>query len=123
MVSIELDRFTTLQARIAAMQPPRDASVATAARILFGSTPVAGLAKTFGRPRSTVKAWISGRRRPPVAVLRMLHHLCRQRVIDANVTERELNMLILRREGEPKPLRGCCAVREDGCDRRRNWRR
>jgi hypothetical protein len=101
------------------MQPPLDA----AARLLFGATPNAGLIRVVGRPRATVRSWISGRRRPPVIILKVVRDLLRQLAIDACVTAAELDIAIMRREGEPKPLRGCCAVGEDKHRRRGNWRR
>jgi hypothetical protein len=105
------------------MQTTRPTLVARVATLLFGGTPVAGLVRACGRPRPTALSWLNGRRRPPVSELRRLHALCGRLVIDATMAVRELDVLIMQREGEPKRLRGCCLIRADGRDRRGKWRR
>jgi hypothetical protein len=70
------------------------------------------MARSFQRPRSTVKAWMAGRRRPPIEDLRRLYQLVRTVVAQAADVAIELECDILLREREPKRHRGFLEVRE-----------
>ena len=103
---------TMPQPPITAMHRPRATAVGRAAKLLYWGTPTAGMARSFQRPRSTVKAWIAGRRRPSVEDLRRLHRLVRTIVALAADVAAELEGDILLREREPKRRRGFLEVRE-----------
>ena len=70
------------------------------------------MAHSFQRPRSTVKAWMAGRRRAPVADLRRLHELVRMVLAQAADVAAELEGDILLLEREPRRRVGFLEVRE-----------
>jgi hypothetical protein len=89
-----------------------DARLAEVARLLFGRTYIRGLADAIGCPHATAKCWCNGSRRPPVRVLKELRRMLQARAAACLSGMSELDLLIVRREGEPKrSLSGICAAR------------
>jgi hypothetical protein len=80
------------------------------ARMLSPDKPIKMLMGWRRIPRSTVRAWCTGRRRPPTWVLNHFRHLMWLR----GETERvqQLDHLIRQRRGEPRRCSGFCVVKE-----------
>jgi hypothetical protein len=77
-----------------------------AALALSPDAPNAALARITGRPKATARAWIAGRRRPPVAVLLKVQEELRRRARDMweiGNNGGALDCEIWRRRREPKP--------------------
>jgi hypothetical protein len=105
--------FADTHRRTKFVQHPRDTLVGQAARLLFPGRHSADLVGALGHPYPTVRAWVSGYRRLPPRVLRRVNELLRQRQIDCSEIWREMEQAILKREGEPRHLRGICAIRSE----------
>jgi hypothetical protein len=75
-----------------------------AAREIDPKRPVKLLVRLAHRPRPTAKAWYSGRRRPPIWILKRLRDVARdQRYSDLS---QRLAYHLEQREREPKHARG-----------------
>lgn len=94
------------------MQQRRDATVGRAARLLFRGAPNALMARELRRPRGTVRSWMSGHRRAPVATLKELRERCDALMREISTVAGDLGALIWEHECEPKRRRGFCDVRE-----------
>jgi hypothetical protein len=89
-----------------------DTVIRRAAILLYRAAPNAGMAVMFKRPRSTVKSWITGRRRPPVHILRELQSSLRRLGADALTLAAEIDHIANQRENEPIRRQGFFVVRE-----------
>jgi hypothetical protein len=74
-----------------------------AARALSPDRPIMLLARLGGCPRATAKSWATGRRRPPISVLKLLRESVQGR---RTGLEGELDHEIRKREYEPKHRTG-----------------
>jgi hypothetical protein len=79
-----------------------------AALLLSADTPNAALARVAGCPKSTARAWISGRRRPPIDLYGRLEETLRERIRAEFAIVAEMKHVVwLRQRDEPQPpLRG-----------------
>ena len=107
-------------------QPHDDTHLAAACRNLWPGRHAAELAAYVGRPKATCRAWISGRRRPPVSVLRAVASALLSRAQEALSIEAFLKSEANARDREPVKLRGWASVSErsgPGCvPRDGRWR-
>ena len=83
-----------------------------AARTLNPDRPLRSLAEQVRRPRSTVKSWTTGRRRPPIVVLEILRDLLRDQRATLCQLIPELENEIMLREREPPRYTGFNEIRE-----------
>jgi hypothetical protein len=82
-----------------------------AARLLSVDAPNAALARVAGCPKATARAWISGRRRPPISLFGRLEEEFRQRITTQLATIAEMKHVVWLRGREPQPpLRGFFAI-------------
>jgi hypothetical protein len=80
------------------------------ARMLSPDKPIKMLMEWHRIPRSTVKGWYTGRRRPPIWVLKHFRHLLQVR--DETEHVQQLDYLIRQRMGEPPRRTGFNEVRQ-----------
>jgi hypothetical protein len=99
-----------------------DTPIKTAARLLFGAPHNRGLADALGNSLSTSRSWIAGQRRPPIAVLRTVHQLLVAHVASCHDAMRELDLVIARREGEPRHNGGFLRNRAEAATKAANRR-
>ncbi len=78
--------------------------IARATQLLFTAAPSALLAAMARVPKSTARSWRKARRRPPLPILRLLSSELQRHGAACFSTQRELDILIAKRMGEP-PLR------------------
>ena len=81
-----------------------------AARALNPDRPLMAFAEIVRRPRSTVKSWSTGRRRPPIWTLKILRDMLNARQGALVVLIRELDYNIAKRESEPRHRTGFCTI-------------
>jgi len=82
-----------------------------AARLLSAEAPNAALARVAGCPKSTARAWISGRRRPPINLYGRLEEELRERIRTHFAIVAEMKHVVwLRQREPPPPLRGFFAI-------------
>jgi hypothetical protein len=77
-----------------------------AARVLNPDRPITALALLTRAPRSTVKSWATGHRRPPIVTLEILRDLLKNRQAALFKLIPELEQVISQREREPKHASG-----------------
>lgn len=85
--------------------PPDSTIVDIAVGLLFPAAPNSLLGRATGVAKSTARSW-RRHRRPPMAVLKLLHAELQRRGAECFSTLRELDILIAKREGEPPRRRG-----------------
>lgn len=96
-----------------------DTLIRRAARALNPDRPLVMLTERFQCPRSTVKSWSSGRRRPPIWVLKLLREMLKVRQSDLFRLIDDLDHHVLTREQEPRHRTGFYTVDPaTGLDRR-----
>ena len=76
-------------------------------RALSPDHPIKLLARLAGCPRATARSWVTGHRRPPISVLKLLRDVIRG---EGTGLELELEYEIRKREYEPKHLTGFCQI-------------
>jgi len=76
-----------------------------AGKLFSPRAPNVELARVVGRPKSTVRAWISGRRRPPIEIYELLQKELAERIRTHHALLEEFKQSEWRRQREPKPLR------------------
>jgi hypothetical protein len=79
------------------------------ARTLSPDRPIALLARLTRRPRPTVRSWVTGHRREPIDVLKLLRGAVQGK---GTGLELELDYEIRKREFEPKHRTGFNTIRE-----------
>src|SRR5262245_1976979 len=72
-----------------------------ATRALNPDRPIAVLVQLARGPRSTVRSWVTGHRRPPLPMLKLLRARMRDRQSDLGTLGLELDDIIRKREYEP----------------------
>jgi hypothetical protein len=93
-----------------------------AARELSPVRPIKFLSELARSPRSTAKAWYSGRRRAPISILQRLRNLAADRQLSDLAGQ--LAYYIQLREREPKHASGFMVVDPlTGRDKRNRWGR
>ena len=84
------------------MHPRGDTLERRIARLLNPAAPNAALAINVGVQRTTIRSWLTGRRRPPVHVLRRMEDLLHsQLAMNVGLTQ-EHQFVIRQRENEPR---------------------
>jgi hypothetical protein len=76
-------------------------AVKRATALLFKAAPNALLGRLARVPKSTAISWRRARRRPPVPILRLLSNALQQHGAECFSVQRELDILIGKRMGEP----------------------
>ncbi len=71
------------------------------ARALNPDRPLKAFAEKMRRPRSTIKSWMTGHRRPPIVTLKILCGLLKDRQAVLYQLIPELEYVIMLREREP----------------------
>jgi hypothetical protein len=89
-----------------------DTVIRQAARALNPNRPIMTLVDLARRPRSTVRSWTSGHRRPSIAVLKILRDALTERQAYIGQLVPELEHVIMNRERESPRLTGFNEVRE-----------
>lgn len=92
------------------MRHPDGALVTRATDLLFIAAPNALLGRATGAAKSTVRSWRRARRRPPLDVLKLLSIELQRRGAECFSVQRELDILIAKRMGEPPRRRGFFVV-------------
>jgi hypothetical protein len=87
-----------------------DTVIRHAARALNPDRPLMAFAATVRRPRSTVKSWATGRRRPPIWTLKILRGMLNDRQGALFALISELDSVIAKRECEPQHRTGFCTI-------------
>jgi hypothetical protein len=88
-----------------------DTVIRRAALVLNPSKPIVTLARLARGRRSTAKGWATGRRRPSVDKLKILRSLLKDRLNTLLQLMPELDLLIMRREAEPRRRTGFNEIR------------
>lgn len=83
-----------------------DTVIRRAARALNPDRPIMTLAELARCPRSTVRSWASGHRRPPIAILKAVSEAIKERHAALLALSPELDHTIMKREREPKHRTG-----------------
>jgi hypothetical protein len=89
-----------------------DTVIRRAARALNPDRPLRAFADKVHRPRSTVKSWITGRRRPSIVTLKILRAMLNDRQSTLFDLIRELDNVIAKREFQPRHRTGFNEIRE-----------
>ena len=89
-----------------------DTVIRRAARALNPDRPIRALAALGRCPRSTAKSWATLHRRPPVSVLKVLREAINARQSAIFAVLSDLDLLIMKREYEPKHRTGFNLIRE-----------
>jgi len=92
--------------------PRADTHLSAACRNLWPGRHAAELAAFTGRPKATCRAWLSGRRRPPVSVLRAVASALHSRAQEALSIEAFLKTEADARDREPVRRQGWASVCE-----------
>jgi hypothetical protein len=89
-----------------------ETTIGRAAMALNALAPNRTIVELVRRPRGTVRAWLAGRRRPPLPVLEQIQETLRERArVMWNLADQDLSYEIWRRRREPpRPPSGFCAV-------------
>jgi len=95
-----------------AMQQHADTLIRRAATELFCGQPTKLLTEAIGAPRSTVRSWLAGRRRPPIFVLDSLVFWLRNHASKSVALADEIAGVIAERQSEIVRRRGFCEVRK-----------
>ena len=96
-----------------AQKCPHDATwLDRAARTLWPERHAAGLAALAGCPKSTARAWLSGRNRPPISVLRAVIHALHLRAEVCLSIKPFMESEVTAREREPRRLAGWAEIKE-----------
>jgi hypothetical protein len=75
------------------------------AKLLSSRAPNAEFARVVGRPKSTIRSWISGQRRPPIEIYELLRDELQRRIEQHHALKEEVKIAMWRRQGEPPPPR------------------
>lgn len=89
-----------------------DTVIRAAARALNPDRPIKMLAGLRRNPRSTAKSWATGRRRPPLFILRLVRDLLKDRQRDTFDLIAKLDFIIVQREREPRWRTGFNEIRQ-----------
>jgi hypothetical protein len=88
-----------------------DTVIRRAAHALNPDRPIMMLAHLARCPRSTARSWATGRRRPSIAVLKVLRDALKDRQSSLFALMPELDHVIMKREYEPKNRTGFNEIR------------
>lgn len=78
---------------------------------MFARAPNLQFAEAVGRPRGTVRSWMSGYRRPPIEILRAVAALLRSRACLCQSLAAEIEHIARVREAQPPVKRGFLVVK------------